>query len=96
MRRPKCHLDNPETQKFCGDCGTLLPPSGGIRSGVTETNQTPVDELTTGSTLAGRVEKRPYSREIAGYFIVGLPPGLVFGLPLMPFASSARRFPMSS
>jgi hypothetical protein len=25
IKCPKCHLKNPETQKFCGDCGTPLP-----------------------------------------------------------------------
>ena len=53
---PKCRSDNPETLKFCGDCGTALPSSKGIRTEATETIQTPIKELTTGSTFAGRYQ----------------------------------------
>ncbi len=52
----KCHFDNPETQKFCGECGTQLPSYRDIRPEVTETLQAPVKELTTGSTFAGRYQ----------------------------------------
>jgi serine/threonine protein kinase/Flp pilus assembly protein TadD len=53
---PKCHSDNPDTLKFCGECGTQLPPSKDIHPEVTETLQTPIKELTTGSTFAGRYQ----------------------------------------
>ena len=53
---PKCQTENPETKQFCGDCGTSLPSSKDIRSEVTETFQTPIKELTTGSTFAGRYQ----------------------------------------
>lgn len=53
---PKCHFDNPETLKFCGECGTPLPSSKDIRPEVTETFQMPIKELTTGSTFAGRYQ----------------------------------------
>ena len=56
IKCPKCQFDNPETQKFCGDCGTQLPSSKDIQSEVTETLQTPIKELTTGSTFAGRYQ----------------------------------------
>jgi serine/threonine protein kinase/Flp pilus assembly protein TadD len=56
MKCPKCQAENPETKQFCGDCGTPLPSSGGIHPEVTETLQTPVRELTTGSTFAGRYQ----------------------------------------
>jgi serine/threonine protein kinase/tetratricopeptide (TPR) repeat protein len=75
MRCPKCHADNPETSRFCAECGTPLggdgirghdpdsPESGArpqnsrdARPGVTETLQTPIKELTTGSTFAGRYQ----------------------------------------
>jgi tetratricopeptide (TPR) repeat protein/tRNA A-37 threonylcarbamoyl transferase component Bud32 len=49
---PKCKLDNPGTATFCADCGTQLPSLGDID--VTETMETPKEELTTGSTFAGR------------------------------------------
>jgi serine/threonine protein kinase/tetratricopeptide (TPR) repeat protein len=57
---PKCHSENPETSRFCADCGTQLGVSEGkpiepikpIEH--TETLQAPREELTTGSTFAGR------------------------------------------
>ena len=52
----KCHSENPETKQFCADCGTQLEPSGDIHPKVTETLQTPIHELTTGSTFAGRYQ----------------------------------------
>ena len=65
MRCPKCHSENPETKQFCADCGTPLtrghePKSreSGIASAdlKTETLQAPIQELTTGSTFAGRYQ----------------------------------------
>ena len=53
---PKCRSENPETLKFCGECGTHLSSLGDIRSEVTETLRTSVRELTTGSTFAGRYQ----------------------------------------
>ena len=53
---PKCHSDNHDTLKFCGECGTQLPSSQGHPPAMTETLQTPVKELTTGSTFAGRYQ----------------------------------------
>ena len=49
---PKCNTDNPDTLKFCGECGTLLPSLSDVA--VTETMETPKEELSTGSTFAGR------------------------------------------
>jgi serine/threonine-protein kinase len=51
---PKCHSENPDSLKFCGECGTQLPSPGGIE--VTETIEAPRDELTRGTTFAGRYE----------------------------------------
>ncbi len=56
MKCPKCHTDNPETVKFCGECGTQLPSPKPTFVSPTETLQTPVKELTTGSTFAGRYQ----------------------------------------
>jgi serine/threonine protein kinase/tetratricopeptide (TPR) repeat protein len=53
---PTCHSDNPDTLKFCGECGTQLPPPQDRPPVMTETLQTPVRELTTGSTFAGRYQ----------------------------------------
>ena len=56
IKCPKCQAENPETKQFCGDCGTQLPSSRDIHPDVTETLQTPIKELTTGSTFAGRYQ----------------------------------------
>ena len=49
---PKCHTSNPDTVKFCGECGTPLE-SEAVH---TKTLETPQEELTTGSTFAGRYQ----------------------------------------
>ncbi len=51
---PKCNTNNPDTVKFCGECGTQLPSTADID--ITETLETPKEELTTGSTFAGRYQ----------------------------------------
>ena len=53
---PTCHSDNSETSRFCAGCGTQLPPPQDHPPVMTETLQTPVRELTTGSTFAGRYQ----------------------------------------
>jgi len=58
MKCPKCHSDNTDTARFCAECGTSFTPVPGakaVKSG-THTLQTPVKELTTGSTFAGRYQ----------------------------------------
>jgi serine/threonine-protein kinase len=54
MKCPKCKSDNPENATFCADCGTKLPSHKDID--VTETMETPKEELYTGSTFAGRYQ----------------------------------------
>jgi TolB-like protein/Tfp pilus assembly protein PilF len=54
MKCPKCHFDNPEDTFFCGKCGTKLPIEE--VSAPTETLETAKEELTTGSTFAGRYQ----------------------------------------
>jgi serine/threonine protein kinase len=51
---PKCKSENPDNATFCADCGTQLPSIKDIE--VTETMETPKEELTTGSTFAGRYQ----------------------------------------
>ncbi len=51
---PKCNTDNPDTLKFCGECGTQLPSLKNIA--VTETMETPKEELTSGMVFAGRYQ----------------------------------------
>lgn len=51
---PQCNTTNPDTLKFCGECGTQLPSFEDVE--VTETMETPKGELTTGSTIGGRYQ----------------------------------------
>jgi len=55
VKCPKCHFDNPSDSKFCKECGTQLIPTEEI-SAPTETLETAREELTTGSTFAGRYQ----------------------------------------
>ncbi len=55
MNCPKCRLDNPESARFCADCGAPLRETPGVAS-QTMTLETPRDELATGSTFAGRYQ----------------------------------------
>jgi serine/threonine protein kinase/Flp pilus assembly protein TadD len=51
---PKCQSDNPGTASFCAECGTQLLLLEDVE--VTETMEAPKEELTTGSTFAGRYQ----------------------------------------
>ncbi len=55
MKCPQCRSDNPDTQSFCGDCGTRLDPSQKSPQ-VTKTIQTPFPQYKPGTSLAGRYE----------------------------------------
>jgi len=50
----KCNTASSDTLKFCGECGTRLPPFEDVE--VTATMETPKEELTTGSTIGGRYQ----------------------------------------
>ncbi|MGD9346173.1 MAG: zinc ribbon domain-containing protein, partial [Candidatus Aminicenantes bacterium] len=52
---PKCKAENPDTKQFCGDCGTQLT-SAKETPVPTQTIEAPREELTTGSTFAGRYQ----------------------------------------
>jgi len=58
VKCPSCHSDNPGTSRFCAGCGSPLPasPAQSHLPIVTETLQTPIHELTTGTTFAGRFQ----------------------------------------
>jgi TolB-like protein/tetratricopeptide (TPR) repeat protein/tRNA A-37 threonylcarbamoyl transferase component Bud32 len=56
MKCPKCQTDNPDTQKFCGECATPLTAAEESQPSITKTIETPREELTTGSTFADRYQ----------------------------------------
>ena len=51
---PKCQTTNPSDSKYCKECATPLPSPQDIE--VTETIEAPKEELTRGTTFAGRYE----------------------------------------
>ncbi len=54
IKCPKCNTQNTSDSEFCKKCATSLLPSKEIP--VTETLEVPTEELTTGSTFAGRYQ----------------------------------------
>ena len=54
IKCPKCQTDNPDTQKFCGECAMPLPSPKEIP--VTKTLEKPIQELLGGTTFAGRYQ----------------------------------------
>ncbi len=54
IKCPSCHSENPEDTFFCGKCGTKFASSE--RIDVTQTLETPREEITTGSTFANRYQ----------------------------------------
>jgi serine/threonine protein kinase len=53
---PKCRTNNPDTLKFCGECGTSLTGSDRAAISQTRTLQTPRQRLIRGTTFANRYE----------------------------------------
>jgi serine/threonine protein kinase/Tfp pilus assembly protein PilF len=57
MNCPKCGIENSQDSRFCKSCATPLPVPGAELKGLpTQTLQTPVTEIATGTTLAGRYQ----------------------------------------
>jgi serine/threonine protein kinase/tetratricopeptide (TPR) repeat protein len=56
MKCPQCQTDNPKDSKYCKECATPLPSDKDIPDSKTLTQSTPIKELTTGSTFAGRYQ----------------------------------------
>ena len=56
IKCPKCFFNNPDDTLYCGKCAAPLHPSEKIPSSQTKTLETPKEELTRGTTFAGRYE----------------------------------------
>ncbi len=56
MKCPKCDTVNPNTVKFCGECGTNITHPEEAQRPITKTIETPREEFTTGSTFADRYQ----------------------------------------
>jgi len=56
MKCPKCNFENPDDTRFCSNCAVPLELSEEIPVSHTKTLETPKEELTTGSTFAGRYQ----------------------------------------
>jgi len=56
MKCPKCHADNPDTSRFCGNCATSLTSAKTIPPSLTETLESPVRIVAPGTVYAGRYE----------------------------------------
>ena len=56
VRCAKCQAENAETSLFCSGCGAKLETAKEFSILQTETLQTSLRELTTGSTFAGRYQ----------------------------------------
>ena len=55
MKCPECDFDNPDTVKFCGDCGTQLGTQKDTPAH-TKTLETPFPQFPPGTSLANRYE----------------------------------------
>ncbi len=56
IKCPKCQSNNPDTQQYCGECGTQLILLEEISVSHTKTLETPKEEFTRGTTFAERYE----------------------------------------
>ena len=54
MKCPKCDSDNTQDSQFCKQCASPLTEAEESQRPFTKTFETPIEELTTGSTFAGR------------------------------------------
>jgi serine/threonine protein kinase len=54
VKCPKCHSDNPDTSRFCGNCAAILSSEGPAQGSLSKTIETPLRPLEKGSVLAGK------------------------------------------
>jgi serine/threonine-protein kinase len=54
LKCPKCHIDNPDTSRFCGSCAAVLSSEGQPPVSFTKTLETPVYALSKDSSIAGK------------------------------------------
>jgi serine/threonine protein kinase len=53
---PKCQTENPDTQKYCGECATPLPGAQDPSPSMTKTLGSPSTEMTRGTLFANRYQ----------------------------------------
>src|SRR5512135_3518472 len=56
MKCPTCQFENTSDSKFCKECGTRIDASAAAQPSFTRTMEYPKEELTSGSTFAGRYQ----------------------------------------
>ena len=56
VKCPKCQFDNPDTQRFCLECGTQLSSPAATSPSMTKTLETPLRRLERASLFAERYE----------------------------------------
>jgi hypothetical protein len=56
VKCPKCHSENPETVKFCGECGIPFIPREGPQVSKTLAIEDEAEGLTRGTVFAGRYQ----------------------------------------
>lgn len=56
MKCPKCHVDNPDTSRFCSNCATSLTSAKTAPPSLAETLESPVHVVAPGTVFASRYE----------------------------------------
>ncbi|MBM3284820.1 MAG: zinc-ribbon domain-containing protein [Candidatus Aminicenantes bacterium] len=54
MKCPRCHAENRDDSKFCGNCAAPLHPTGPDAASLTKTLETPLHVLKAGTLIAGK------------------------------------------
>ena len=56
MKCPKCHADNPDTSRFCGNCATSLTSAKAVAPSLTKTLESLAYVVAPGTVIAGHYE----------------------------------------